>query len=55
MAQLSLAWLLQRSPVPLPIPVTSKIAHLKENVAAAQLQLSAEDWAEVEAAATSAP
>jgi aryl-alcohol dehydrogenase-like predicted oxidoreductase len=55
MAQLSLAWLLQRSPVLLPIPDTSKIAHLKENVAAAQLQLSAEDRAEVEAAATSAP
>jgi aryl-alcohol dehydrogenase-like predicted oxidoreductase len=50
-AQLSLAWLLQRSPVMLPIPGTSKIAHLEENVAAAQLKLSAEEWAEVEAAA----
>src|SRR5208282_1643100 len=38
-AQLSLAWLLQRSPVMLPIPGTSKIAHLKENVAAASLKL----------------
>jgi pyridoxine 4-dehydrogenase len=52
-AQLSLAWLLQRSPVMLPIPGTSKIAHLEENVAAAQLKLSAEEWAEVEAAAKS--
>jgi aryl-alcohol dehydrogenase-like predicted oxidoreductase len=47
-AQLSLAWLLQRSPVMLPIPGTSKIAHLEENVAAAGLKLSAEEWAEVE-------
>jgi pyridoxine 4-dehydrogenase len=50
--QLSIAWLLQRSPVMLPIPGTSKIAHLEENVAAAQLKLSAEDWKEVETAAT---
>ena len=50
-AQLSLAWLLQRSPVMLPIPGTSKIAHLKENVAAASLKLTPGDWAEVEAAA----
>jgi pyridoxine 4-dehydrogenase len=49
--QLSIAWLVQRSPVMLPIPGTSKIAHLEENVAAAQLKLSAEQWAEVEAAA----
>ena len=51
--QLSLAWLLQRSPVMLPIPGTSKVAHLEENVAAAQLHLTAEDWAEVESAARS--
>ena len=48
--QLSLAWLLHRSPVLLPIPGTSKVAHLEENVAAAQLRLTAEDWAEVESA-----
>ena len=48
-AQLSLAWLLHRSPVMMPIPGTSKVAHLEENVAAADLKLSAEDWAEVEA------
>jgi aryl-alcohol dehydrogenase-like predicted oxidoreductase len=50
-AQLSLAWLLQRSPVMLPIPGTSKVEHLEENVAAAKLKLNAEQWAEVEAAA----
>ena len=49
--QLSLAWLLHRSPVLLPIPGTSKVAHLEENVAAAQLKLSDEEWREVEAAA----
>jgi aryl-alcohol dehydrogenase-like predicted oxidoreductase len=52
LAQLSLAWLLDRSPVLLPIPGTSKVAHLEENVAAAKLHLTAEDWAEVESAAS---
>jgi aryl-alcohol dehydrogenase-like predicted oxidoreductase len=50
-SQISLAWLLHRSPVMLPIPGTSKVAHLEENVAAADLMLSTEEWAEVEAAA----
>jgi aryl-alcohol dehydrogenase-like predicted oxidoreductase len=50
-AQLSLAWLLQHSPVMLPIPGTSKVAHLEENVAAAELKLNAEEWAELEKAA----
>jgi aryl-alcohol dehydrogenase-like predicted oxidoreductase len=50
-SQLSLAWLLQRSPVLLPIPGTSKVAHLEENVAAADLKLSAEERVEFEAAA----
>jgi aryl-alcohol dehydrogenase-like predicted oxidoreductase len=44
-AQLSLAWLLQRSAVMLPIPGTSKVAHLEENVAASNLKLRAEEWA----------
>lgn len=39
-AQLSLAWLLQKSPSILPIPGTSSIAHLRENIAAAQLPLT---------------
>ncbi len=38
--QLALAWLLKRSPVMLPIPGTSKVAHLEENVAAAEITLS---------------
>jgi aryl-alcohol dehydrogenase-like predicted oxidoreductase len=49
-AQILLAWLLHRSPVILPIPGTSQISHLEENVAAANLQLSPEDFAEIEAA-----
>jgi aryl-alcohol dehydrogenase-like predicted oxidoreductase len=52
-AQLSLAWLLQRSPVMLPIPGTSKVAHLEENVAGAGLKISKDEWAEIEAAAQS--
>ena len=51
-AQLSLAWLLQRSPVMLPIPGTSKVAHLEENVAAADLKLTPEEWDELEKAAS---
>jgi pyridoxine 4-dehydrogenase len=43
-AQLALAWLLQRSPVMLPIPGTSSVAHLEENTAAAGLQLTAEEF-----------
>lgn len=50
-AQLALAWLLQRSPVLLPIPGTSRVAHLEENIGAAGLRLSAEDVAEMEQAA----
>ncbi len=49
-AQLSLAWLLRKSPVMLPIPGTSKVAHLEENIGAAGLELGAEDAAELEAA-----
>jgi pyridoxine 4-dehydrogenase len=50
-AQLSIAWLLHRSPMMLPIPGTSSVAHLAENIAAAGLKLSEEEWAEVDAAA----
>jgi aryl-alcohol dehydrogenase-like predicted oxidoreductase len=46
-AQIAIAWLLARSPVVLPIPGTSSIAHLEENVAAAGIQLSPEDLAEL--------
>ena len=50
-SQLSLAWLLHRSPVMLPIPGTSSVAHLEENVKAADVTLSDADWAEIEKAA----
>jgi aryl-alcohol dehydrogenase-like predicted oxidoreductase len=52
-AQVSLAWLLQRSSAMLPIPGTSKVAHLEENVAAAGVRLGREEAAELEAAAGS--
>jgi len=51
-SQLALAWLLRRSPVILPIPGTSSVAHLEENVAGAELQLS-DDQFEALSAATS--
>ena len=50
-AQLSVAWLLHRSPVILPIPGTSTVAHLEENVGAAAITLSAKEWKEIEDAA----
>jgi pyridoxine 4-dehydrogenase len=50
-AQLALAWVLQRSPVMLPIPGTSKVAHLEENVQAAAVELDAAEFAELEKAA----
>jgi aryl-alcohol dehydrogenase-like predicted oxidoreductase len=43
--QIALAWVLKRSQVMLPIPGTSKVAHLEENAAAANIVLSAEDFA----------
>jgi len=43
-AQLALAWLLKRSPVMLPIPGTSSVAHLEENVAASSLKLTDEEF-----------
>jgi aryl-alcohol dehydrogenase-like predicted oxidoreductase len=50
-SQLALAWLLKRSPVMLPIPGTSKVAHLEENVAAAEITLSSEEFEELSNAA----
>jgi aryl-alcohol dehydrogenase-like predicted oxidoreductase len=44
----ALAWLLQRSPVMLPIPGTSKVGHLEENVSATELTLSPADLAELD-------
>ena len=42
-SQVALAWLLQRSPVMLPIPGTSRVKHLEQNVAAASLRLTREE------------
>jgi pyridoxine 4-dehydrogenase len=53
-AQLSLAWLLHRSPVILPIPGTSSVAHLEENLKAADISLSDAEMKEIEAATKSA-
>ena len=50
-AQLALAWLLRRSPVVLPIPGTSSVEHLEENVAAAGVELSDDEFDELTAAA----
>ncbi len=49
-SQLALAWLLHRSPVMLPIPGTSSVAHLEDNMRAAELQLASDEVAELEAA-----
>jgi len=46
-SQLALAWLLKRSPVMLPIPGTSSVAHLEDNVAAAAIELTDEQFAEL--------
>lgn len=50
-SQLALAWLLQRSPVVLPIPGTSSVEHLEENVAAAKLRLEQDELDELASAA----
>src|SRR5262245_10115102 len=47
--QVALAWLLERSPVMLTIPGTSTLAHLEENVAAARLKLTPEEWKAIDA------
>ncbi|WP_343967607.1 aldo/keto reductase [Kribbella koreensis] len=49
-AQISLAWLLHRSPVVVPIPGTKSAEHLEENVAAARIQLTAEQLERLSAA-----
>ena len=52
-SQIALAWILKRSPVMLPIPGTSKVAHLEENVAAAAVNLSDEEFAALDRAGRS--
>ncbi|GLW11119.1 oxidoreductase [Microtetraspora sp. NBRC 13810] len=48
-SQLALAWLLRRSPVMLPIPGTSRVAHLEENTAAAGIDLTDEEFEQIAA------
>jgi aryl-alcohol dehydrogenase-like predicted oxidoreductase len=50
--QVALAWLLERSPVMLPIPGTSSLAHVEENVAAAKLKLTPDEWKAIAALAS---
>lgn len=50
-SQLALAWLLQKSPVVLPIPGTANLNHLVENTGAVNVHLTASEWAEIEKAA----
>ena len=50
-AQLALAWVLRRSPVMLPIPGTSTVAHLEENMKAASVDLSEQEFDELASAA----
>jgi pyridoxine 4-dehydrogenase len=49
--QVALAWLLQRSPVMLPIPGTSSITHLEENVGSARIKLTPAEWKAIDALA----
>jgi aryl-alcohol dehydrogenase-like predicted oxidoreductase len=49
-SQLALAWLLQRSPVMLPIPGTSRVPHLEDNITAAGISLSDVEYAALETA-----
>jgi aryl-alcohol dehydrogenase-like predicted oxidoreductase len=50
LSQLSLAWLLRRSPVILPIPGTSSVKHLEENLTAVEVKLTDSEWREIEEA-----
>ncbi|HVO02115.1 MAG TPA: aldo/keto reductase [Candidatus Cybelea sp.] len=48
--QIALAWMLKRSPVMLPIPGTGRVAHLEENVAAAEIKLTDAEFAKLDGA-----
>ena len=54
-AQIALAWLLAQKPWIVPIPGTTKLHRLEENIGAASIELSAEDLAEIESAAAKIP
>ena len=52
--QIALAWILKRSPNMLPIPGTSQVSHLEENVAASQIELTVEEFNQLDKAASRA-
>ena len=54
-AQIALAWILARKPWIVPIPGTTKLHRLEENIAAASVSLSAADLAEIDAAVVAIP
>jgi pyridoxine 4-dehydrogenase len=54
-SQIALAWTLKRSPVMLPIPGTTKVKHLEENVAAANITLSDDEFSALDAAGKTKP
>ncbi len=54
-AQVSLAWLMNKAPFIVPIPGTTKLAHLEENLRATEVKFSAEEMAELEAAVSAIP
>jgi aryl-alcohol dehydrogenase-like predicted oxidoreductase len=54
-SQIALAWLLQRSPVMIPIPGTSKVAHLEENVGAAAIELGNDEFETIRREARAKP
>jgi aryl-alcohol dehydrogenase-like predicted oxidoreductase len=54
-AQIALAWLLAQKPWIVPIPGTTKVSRLEENIGAVDLDLSADDLLEIDAAATQIP
>lgn len=47
-AQIALAWLLSRSPSIVPIPGTTKLSHLEENLRAADFSIAPDEWEELE-------
>ena len=54
-AQIALAWLLAQKPWIVPIPGTTKLHRLEENIGAAQVELTTDDLAEIERAAAEIP
>ena len=50
LSQIAIAWLLHRSPVMLPIPGTSSVKHLEENIGSASVKLDASEWKAIEEA-----